>query len=81
MSVAFDKVEHFLYLDGFACDEGVESGARGDCADTLNGCGASDSGLFGGQELEDDGGGLLIGADEQSLKDLQHRCAAVAIAE
>lgn len=37
--------------------------------------------MFGGQELEDDGGGLLIGADEQSLKDLQHCCAAVAIAE
>ena len=37
--------------------------------------------MFGGQELEDDRGGLLIGADEQALKDLQHRGAAVAIAE
>lgn len=81
ISVTFDEVEHFLNLHGFPGDEGVESGVLGDGADLANGLSAGDTGVSWGAELEDDGCGVLIGSDEESLKDIEHSGAAIFISE
>ena len=81
ISIAFDEVEHFLDLDGFTGDEGVESGVLCGDSDLLDGVSAGDAGVGGGEELEDDGGGVFVGSDKESLEDIQHRGAAVFVAE